>query len=78
LLTDARSANEHVPAILAAAKPPTHSRSDYVTVGGADEAAEYVRECGGAWRKTPGAIEWLTTAIADVSETDHWASKAVH
>ena len=78
LLKDARSANEHVPAILAAAKPPMHSRSDYVTVGGADEAAEYVRECGAAWRKTPGAIEWLTTAIADVSETDHWASKAVH
>jgi tetratricopeptide (TPR) repeat protein len=78
LLKDARSANEHVPAILAAAKPPTHSRSDYVTVGGADEASEYVRECGAAWQKTPGAIEWLTTAIADVSETDHWASKAVH
>jgi tetratricopeptide (TPR) repeat protein len=78
LLKDARSANEHVPAILAAAKPPTHSRSDYVTVGGADEAAEYVRECGGAWRKTPGAVEWLTIAIAGVSQTKRGASKAVH
>ena len=54
------------------------SRTDYVTVGGADEAAEYVRECGGAWRKTPGAVEWLTIAIAGVSQTKRGASKAVH
>ena len=78
LLKDARSANEHVPAILAGAKPPMLSRTDYVTVGGADEAAEYVRECGGAWRKTPGAVEWLTIAIAGVSQTKRGASKAVH
>ena len=78
LLTNARSANEHVPAILAGAKPPMLSRTDYVTVGGTDEAAEYVRECGGAWRKTPGAVEWLTIAIAGVSQTKRGASKAVH
>ena len=78
LLKDARSANEHVPAILAGAKPPTPSRSDYLTVGGADEAADYVRECGTAWRKTPGAVEWHATAIAGVSETDRRANKAPH
>ena len=78
LLKDARSANEHVPAILVDAKPPMPSRSDYVTVGGADEAANYVRECGAAWRKTPGAVEWLTTAIAGVGQTKRRASKAAH
>jgi tetratricopeptide (TPR) repeat protein len=78
LLKDARSANEHVPAILADAKPPMLSRSDYVTVGGADEAAEYERDCGAAWRKTPGAIEWLTTAIAGSSQIKRRASKAIH
>ncbi len=78
LLKDARSANEHVPPFLAGAKPPVLSRSDYVTVGGADEAADYVRECGAAWRKTPGAVEWLTTAIAGASQTKRRASKTVH
>jgi tetratricopeptide (TPR) repeat protein len=78
LLKDARSANEHVAAILARPKPPTLSRSDYVTVGGADEAAEYVRECGAAWRNTPGAVEWLATAIIGVNQTKRRASKDVH
>ena len=78
LLKDARSANELVPAILASANPPMPSRSDYVTVGGADEAADYVRECGAAWRKTQGAVEWLTTAIAGVNQTKPLANKAAH
>jgi tetratricopeptide (TPR) repeat protein len=78
LLKGAQSANEHVPAILAGAQPPMLSRSDYVTVGGADEAADYVRECGAGWQKTPGAIEWLTTALVGVSQTKRPASKAVH
>jgi tetratricopeptide (TPR) repeat protein len=62
LLADARSVNEHVPAILAGKKPLVLSESGYIRVGGADEATDYVRECGDAWRKTPGAIKWLTTA----------------
>src|SRR5271166_2187170 len=44
----------------------------------AHEAADYVRECGAAWRKTPGAVEWLTTAIAGVGQTKRRASKAAH
>ena len=78
LLKDARSANEHVPAALAASKPPMLSGSDYVTVGGPDEAAEYVRECGAAWRKTPGAVEWLTTTAARGGQTKRRASKTAH
>ena len=66
-----------MPAILANAEPPTLSRGDYITVGGADEAADYVRECGAAWRKTPGAVEWLTTASAGVSQTGRSADKGL-
>ena len=36
--------NEQVPAILAGKKPPELSDSGYITVGGADEATDYVRE----------------------------------
>jgi len=61
LLEDARSANEHVPGILAGTKPGVRS-GNYVTVGGADEATDYVCECGTAWRKTAGAIKWLAAA----------------
>ena len=59
LLKDAKSANEHVPGILAGTTPGMASRNGYVTMGGADEATDYVRECGPAWRKTAGAVEWL-------------------
>ena len=64
LLKHARSANEHVPAILAGTKPAILSKSGYITVGGADEATDYVRECGAAWRRAPGAVGWLETATA--------------
>ncbi len=62
LLKDAQSVNEHVPAILACTKPAVLSSTGYVTVGGADEATDYVRECGTAWRNTAGAVEWLARA----------------
>lgn len=61
LLRDARSINAYVPAILAGTRAPDPSRTGYITVGGADEATEYVRSCGAAWERTPGAIEWLAT-----------------
>jgi tetratricopeptide (TPR) repeat protein len=57
---DAWSANQHVPAILAGAEPPATLESGYITVGGADEATDYVRDCGPAWRQTPGAVAWLS------------------
>jgi tetratricopeptide (TPR) repeat protein len=60
LVRDAWSANEHVPAILAGAKPPVISDDGYVTMGGPDEATYYVTECSPAWDRTQGAIAWLT------------------
>lgn len=64
LVQEAWSANEHVPGILAGIRPPMISASGYITIGGADEATDYVRECGPAWQATPGAIAWLTNAVA--------------
>ena len=67
LVKDAWSANEHVPAILAGNASPVISDGDYITVGGPDEATEYVAECGPAWRSTPGAVEWLSKILATLT-----------
>lgn len=56
---EAQSANRHVSAILSGTTPPVPSTNGYITMGGPDEATEYVREFGPAWKDTPGAIEWL-------------------
>ena len=64
LAQEAWAANEHVPAILAGTKPPVPSKEGYITMGGPDEATDYVTECGPAWHNTPGAIAWLTKAVA--------------
>jgi tetratricopeptide (TPR) repeat protein len=64
LAQEAWAANEHVPAILAGTKPLMPSESGYITLGGPDEATEYVAECGPAWHRTPGAVAWLTKTIA--------------
>jgi tetratricopeptide (TPR) repeat protein len=64
LLKNALLANKHVPGILAGTASPVISEGDYITVGGPDEATEYVAECGPAWHGTPGAVEWLTKTIA--------------
>ncbi len=64
VVQDAWSANQRVPAILAGAEPPATSESGYITMGGADEATEYVRDCGPAWRQTPGAVAWLNKLVA--------------
>jgi tetratricopeptide (TPR) repeat protein len=78
LIQEAFSANEHVPAILAGTEPPTLSAGGYITIGGSDEATDYVRECGPAWRKTPGAIEWLTTAGIAALPKPRRSSKSIH
>ena len=46
------------------------SDGDYITVGGPDEATEYVAECGLAWRSTPGAVEWLCKITATLPAND--------
>ena len=67
LLKDARSSNEHVPAILAGFEPPVLNESGYVTMGGPDEATYYVLEFSRAWKDTPGAIAWLIEKTSRVS-----------
>jgi tetratricopeptide (TPR) repeat protein len=64
LVRNAWSANEHVPAILAGTKPPVIRDDGCVSMGGPDEATYYVTECGPAWRRTPGAVAWLTKLAA--------------
>ena len=64
VVQDAWSANRHVPAILAGVEPPATSENGYITVGGADEATDYVRDCGPAWRETPGAVVWLNKLVS--------------
>jgi len=64
LAQEAQRANEHVPGILAGTTPPAPSAEGYVTMGGLDEATDYVTECGPAWHRTPGAVAWLTKAAA--------------
>ena len=56
--------NHHIPAMLAAAKAPRQSNNPFTVMGGADEAATYVRDCGAAWRGTDGAVAWLTQQVA--------------
>jgi hypothetical protein len=43
------------------------SDDGYVTMGGPDEATHYVTECGPAWRRTPGAVAWLTKLAATLT-----------
>jgi hypothetical protein len=50
--------------IALARKPPVISDDGYVTMGGPDEATDYVTECGAAWHRTPGAVVWLTKLAA--------------
>jgi tetratricopeptide (TPR) repeat protein len=45
---------------------PSGYRPGYITLGGADEASEYARECGDLWESTPGAREWLAGMLKRV------------
>lgn len=68
LLKNALSSNVHVAAMLAGTSPPALNQSGYVTMGGPDEATDYVREFGAAWRAAPGAIAWLMDATGGSAE----------
>jgi tetratricopeptide (TPR) repeat protein len=65
LAQQAWSSNEHVPAILAGTKRPVVGEGGYITMGGADEATDYIAEFGSAWRSTSGAIEWLIRTVSN-------------
>lgn len=60
-------ANNHIPAVLTGSKKAKPSIGGYLTIGGEDEAAYYVKEWGFDWVTTPGAIEWLTKIAAETA-----------
>ena len=59
LAEEAWLANSHVPGVLSGKRILVASPDGYITLGGEDEAADYVEENGQAWQTTPGAIAWL-------------------
>jgi tetratricopeptide (TPR) repeat protein len=63
LLSDAMEENAFVPAILCGTGR-TPKASGFMLVGGKEEAADYVMQCGAAWRQTPGALAWLKASCA--------------
>jgi tetratricopeptide (TPR) repeat protein len=62
LLAQALESNAHLPAYLAGDKKVPRALPAYVTWGGEDEAGEYARAFGMAWKATPGAVDWLVLA----------------
>ena len=64
LLGEALKINTHVPAYLLGKRKPPLRPSPYITMGGEDEAQEYMRSCGPAWRRTTGALEWLERNVS--------------
>ncbi len=78
LLTEAIRSNRHVPAFLSGEKNLPKPASDYITMGGEDEAAEYARDCGAAWRQTAGTLDWLRQVAAELPPPSRRGSRAIH
>ena len=57
--------NKHVPAMLSGKKRQVKTGS-YITLGGENEASKYVEDFGRAWKRTPGAINWLSKVTASL------------
>ena len=55
--------NKHVPAILSGKMRPV-PMGPFITMGGENEASGYVATFGKAWKRTPGAIAWLSKVAA--------------
>ncbi len=64
-LRQALTVNAHVPAYLLGRKKLPRGPAPYITMGGEDEAQEYVRRHAAAWTRTAGAAEWLAKHIPD-------------
>ncbi len=62
VLADALQANRFVPAYLLGQKRLPQRLPQLVGFGDENEAIEYVAHGAAAWRKTPGALEWLARA----------------
>lgn len=60
LALEAWESNNHVPGMLSGKRRLAPSKSGYLTVGGADEATDYVEANGAVWQSTSGAIAWLS------------------
>jgi tetratricopeptide (TPR) repeat protein len=77
LLAEAVRSNGHVPAFLSGEKDLPEAAPAFITLGGEDEAAEYVRACGEAWRRTAGALEWLRQAVAELPRPSRRGRQAI-
>jgi tetratricopeptide (TPR) repeat protein len=62
-LAEAVKSNRHVAQYLLGHKPLPDELPDFMTHGGADEAASYARGNRRAWLNTPGAITWLRSVL---------------
>jgi tetratricopeptide (TPR) repeat protein len=71
---DALIANSHVERILAGKAALVIGRSPCVVSGSAQEASDYVLTHGRAWRKLPGAVDWLIAAASAVKPESSKAS----
>lgn len=58
-MAEALASNAHVPDYLLGEKKMPRTAPDYITMGGEDEAAEYARDFGSGWERTPGTASWL-------------------
>ena len=63
LLAAALASNAHVPDYLLGERTLPRTAPEDMTMGGEDEAAEYVRDFGAGWERTPGAAVWLHDAL---------------
>jgi len=63
------NANAHVAAVLAGTQVAKPSTNGYVTVGGEDEAADYVGEWSFDWHTTPGATDWLKKIATETASS---------
>ena len=59
MLQDAMKRNKHVPAFLAGVRPIPRKLPDLITMGREDEACSYAGDFVDAWKRAPGALEWL-------------------
>jgi hypothetical protein len=64
VLKEALKQNPHVPAYLAEKKRIPNQLPDYISPGEETEAIDYASSHLNDWRRTPGAVEWITPHAA--------------
>lgn len=63
LLKEAMRWNKHVPDLLLLRRMPQQLPGDYITMGGEDEAVNYLSLGRADWQMIPGALEWLAKRV---------------